>query len=97
MIQNLFHKIISLFRKQPPPPEEPTAIVDLTPPPPLLPEKPKKTKLKRCPQNEKVMFTREQAEASKKKHEKAQPAANLRIYCCEFCSSWHLTHKKKKY
>lgn len=60
--------------------------------PPVKPPKPKKVKIKKCIQTDKYMFTREQAEVNKNKlSTKISP---LRIYCCEFCFTWHLTHHK---
>ena len=48
--------------------------------------------IRKCPTINKFMFTREQAlEAQKKRTRKDRP---LRIYKCEFCNLWHLTHKK---
>jgi predicted hydrocarbon binding protein len=44
-----------------------------------------------CPTMAKRMMTREQAvEQRDKKPE------YLRVYMCEFCNTWHLTHKRNK-
>lgn len=43
------------------------------------------------------MFTREQADEAKDNHERRQSAIRLRIYCCQFCEHWHLTHKKRRW
>lgn len=71
---------------------EPVAPIAPPPPPPV---KPKPVKLKRCPVMDKLMFTREQAAVARDRRMKAQPNVHLRIYCCEYCSTWHLTHLKR--
>lgn len=57
------------------------------------PVKQKKPRIKKCPTMDKRMFTREQA--AKERDQIKKP--NIRIYCCEFCNTWHLTHKKVTY
>ena len=42
---------------------------------------------------DKLMFTREQAQ-QKKNDNIGTKASYLRIYNCQFCGAWHLTHKK---
>lgn len=44
-----------------------------------------------CPTMAKRMMTREQAVEQRDKTK----APNIRIYMCEFCNTWHLTHKKQ--
>ncbi len=56
---------------------------------PVVPKK-KKVYRKKCLYREKVMYTREDAVEAMKKIQNPQ----IRIYCCEFCQHWHLTHKK---
>lgn len=56
-------------------------------------KKPKKKRHRKCFYKDKVMYTREEA-ADAMKHIKNP---QIRIYCCEFCSSWHLTHKRLKH
>lgn len=46
---------------------------------------------KMCPTMGKRMLTREQAVEQRDKIK----ASYLRIYMCEFCNWWHLTHKKQ--
>lgn len=41
------------------------------------------------------MFTRQEAEAARDKLKKNTVNNYLRIYCCEFCQMWHLTHKRR--
>lgn len=49
-----------------------------------------KPKIQKCIVHGKRMFTREQAALEAKATKNPQ----IRIYCCEFCQMWHLTHKK---
>ena len=53
-------------------------------------EKPKPVRIRKCPTMDKRMFTREQAA----EEAKLTKAPYIRIYCCEFCGTWHLTSKK---
>src|SRR3990167_2500986 len=56
---------------------------------------PKIKRIKKCLQTGKIMYTRE--EAVKNRDQQKVRTANdyLRIYCCEFCANWHLTHKRR--
>lgn len=54
-----------------------------------------KPKVKKCYQTRKVCFTREEAEQRKEELKKQTQDKFLRIYCCEFCMWWHLTHKRR--
>jgi hypothetical protein len=69
-----------------------------TPPPPSivikprLPQRPFTPKIRKCVQMDKFMYTREQAVINRDKLR----GKNLRIYMCEYCNTWHLTHRKFK-
>lgn len=61
------------------------------------PQKPlKPATIKKCLVADKFMFTREQAEENRKKQAVNSLNGIMRIYCCEYCSNWHLTHQKRK-
>lgn len=54
-----------------------------------------KKKYRKCPTMQKNMYTREQASAALSRlTTKLKP---LRIYLCEYCNTWHLTHEKNGY
>ncbi len=52
--------------------------------------KEKKPRKQKCMYREKVCYTREEAAEAVMHIKNPQ----IRIYCCEFCNTWHLTHKK---
>lgn len=54
-------------------------------------EEGKKKGYRMCPVMAKRMMTREQAVEQRDRTK----AAYIRVYMCEFCNTWHLTHKKK--
>ena len=50
----------------------------------------------KCYISDKKKFkTREDAQSEQQRIEKINPSNKLRIYCCEFCNTWHFTHKKR--
>lgn len=55
---------------------------------------PRKQYIRRCFTTHKFMFTREQAENKKTELMRQNKAEKLRVYKCQFCEAWHLTHKK---
>jgi hypothetical protein len=57
--------------------------------------RPKRVPLKMCLQSDKVCYTRELAESRRIALEKKTLHQYLRIYCCQFCNAWHLTHHKR--
>jgi hypothetical protein len=73
-----------------PPPPEPLPVIDENGPKMAKPKKQSRPRIRKCPVMDKRMFTREQAAAERDQIRKP----NIRIYCCEFCNAWHLTHKK---
>lgn len=50
--------------------------------------------IKKCFTTHKFMFTRDQAEKRKAVLLRKKTASYLRVYLCQFCGKWHLTHKK---
>lgn len=54
-----------------------------------------KPRIQKCIYKDKRMFTREQAVEELKTIKKRKNLL-LRIYCCEFCHMWHLTHHKRR-
>lgn len=56
--------------------------------------KPRKQFIRRCIATQKFMFSREQAEKKRDELLRKKTASYLRIYLCQFCDHWHLTHKK---
>lgn len=71
-----------------------------TPPPlkkPVEPQAPRKTRVPyKCIQTGKRCYaTREYAAAQKDRLAGNTANGYLRIYVCEFCNYWHLTHKKR--
>lgn len=63
--------------------------------PPRVPYRPApKQFIHRCFTTHKFMFTREQAENKKTELMRQNKAEKLRVYLCQFCGHWHLTHKK---
>lgn len=53
-------------------------------------------KREKCLYKEKRMFTREEAAAERDAIMGANKQTFIRIYCCEFCNMWHLTHHRLK-
>lgn len=79
---------LSFFRKN--------EVVEQKPPPP--PEKKKITKrpkVKKCPVTNKTIYL-EREIASRERDKLASNTKDnyLRIYTCEFCGHWHLTHRR---
>ena len=54
-------------------------------------KKKKKQRREKCLYKDKTKYTREDAAEAMKHIKNPQ----IRIYCCEFCQMWHLTHKKR--
>lgn len=52
--------------------------------------------MKTCMQTGKKMYTRERADKVREHQEDKNEGRQLRIYCCEFCMAWHLTHRALK-
>lgn len=55
-----------------------------------IPKRVKKPRKQKCMYREKVCYKREEAVEAMSHIKNPQ----IRIYCCEFCHMWHLTHKK---
>lgn len=68
-----------------------TPVIEETPVPTVKEKPQEKPKIQKCTYRDKRMFTREQAAAERD----AIKDPRIRIYCCEFCQHWHLTHKKR--
>lgn len=72
--------------------KEPAVVVPSTPP---AQPRPRRPRLKRCMYKDKVMYTRDQAQFKRDQMMRKYTKLNLRIYCCEYCSAWHLTHHRR--
>lgn len=96
----LWHWLKNIFKR--PMPLETKVYVDIISVPTRKPyrgyagqRKDKVKKFKKCPTMSKNMYTREEATFNLNRlTTKLKP---LRIYPCEYCSTWHLTHKKNGY
>jgi len=86
----IFHIVWCRFwhRNKKPEPE----VVTTPAPEPEKPAPSPKKKYEKCIYKEKRMFTRE--EAANERDQIKDP--RIRIYCCEYCNMWHLTHHKLK-
>lgn len=78
-------------------PVAPVVVVPPKPTPKPLPQAPRHPRVPhKCVQTGKRCYaTREYATAQKERLAKNTANGYLRIYVCEFCNYWHLTHKKR--
>lgn len=101
-MKKLFQFIKSLFRKKEVPiiPEKEVPIIPekkVLPPQQKKPPK-KKTPFKKfpkCIQTDKTSYNEERAK--REAIRMTNPGQTIRAYPCEFCSYWHLTHKRKNF
>jgi hypothetical protein len=50
----------------------------------------------RCPVTDKKCYNEYEGKEVLEYEQSISPAYKLRLYRCEFCDFWHLTHKKNK-
>ena len=71
----------------------PKPVIKVIPQPPA--SKKKKYKPQKCLTTGKIMFEEALCKLRAKELAKKSPEGYLRAYKCQFCESWHLTHKRR--